>query len=275
MQKAATQRLFAFSRVFFARLSMISSSPLSLAIFCKVVDNYGDIGICWRLARQLQREHGVAVSLWVDDLASFRRICPAVDAGSRVAVDRKRHGAPLARPGRRLSAGRRGRHRHRILRLRYSASLYRSDGAVHAASGLAEPGRLDGGGVGRGLPPPAVDASAPEADQAFLLPRFHQPDRRPAARSRPRAASARLFSTSRRSKRAFLRDLGLPDAGDRRLAGVAVLLSARAGRRAVRGLAGRRRKNRLPGAGRRGGSRRSTAFLGSRRRPAPSPRAAP
>ena len=57
---------------------MAPASPLSLAIFCKVVDNYGDIGICWRLARQLQREHGVAVSLWVDDLASFRRICPAV-----------------------------------------------------------------------------------------------------------------------------------------------------------------------------------------------------
>jgi uncharacterized repeat protein (TIGR03837 family) len=54
----------------------------TLAIFCKVVDNYGDIGICWRLARQLRREHGVAVTLWVDDLKSFKRICPevAVDA---------------------------------------------------------------------------------------------------------------------------------------------------------------------------------------------------
>ncbi|WP_317204811.1 elongation factor P maturation arginine rhamnosyltransferase EarP [Janthinobacterium sp.] len=51
----------------------------SLALFCKVVDNYGDIGICWRLARQLWREHGVAVTLWVDDLRSFRRICPEVD----------------------------------------------------------------------------------------------------------------------------------------------------------------------------------------------------
>ena len=56
-----------------------SPSTLSLAIFCKVVDNYGDIGICWRLARQLHGEHGVAVTLWVDDLASFRRICPEVD----------------------------------------------------------------------------------------------------------------------------------------------------------------------------------------------------
>lgn len=50
----------------------------SLAIFCKVVDNYGDIGICWRLARQFQREHGLEVRLWVDDLLSFRRICPDV-----------------------------------------------------------------------------------------------------------------------------------------------------------------------------------------------------
>ncbi|WP_312489102.1 elongation factor P maturation arginine rhamnosyltransferase EarP [Massilia timonae] len=57
------------------------SAP-SLAIFCKVVDNYGDIGICWRLARQLRHEHGVAVTLWVDDLTSFRRICPQVDPGA-------------------------------------------------------------------------------------------------------------------------------------------------------------------------------------------------
>lgn len=57
-------------------------SVTSLAIFCKVVDNYGDIGICWRLARQLQREHGVAVTLWVDDLASFRRICPEIEVAA-------------------------------------------------------------------------------------------------------------------------------------------------------------------------------------------------
>ncbi|WP_343729995.1 elongation factor P maturation arginine rhamnosyltransferase EarP [Duganella sp.] len=56
-----------------------------LDLFCRVVDNYGDIGICWRLARQLVREHGLTVSLFVDDLASFRRICPAVD----VAADRQ------------------------------------------------------------------------------------------------------------------------------------------------------------------------------------------
>ena len=56
------------------------NKPVTCDIFCTVVDNYGDIGVCWRLARQLANEHGVAVSLWVDDLASFRRLCPEVDA---------------------------------------------------------------------------------------------------------------------------------------------------------------------------------------------------
>ncbi len=58
--------------------------PRTLAIFCKVVDNYGDIGICWRLSRQFHAEHGIAVTLWVDDLASFRRIWPAVDTQAAV-----------------------------------------------------------------------------------------------------------------------------------------------------------------------------------------------
>lgn len=58
----------------------------TLAIFCKVVDNFGDIGICWRLARQLHREHGLAVTLWVDDLASFRRIWPSVATDATVQV---------------------------------------------------------------------------------------------------------------------------------------------------------------------------------------------
>lgn len=57
---------------------MRQASATTLAIFCKVVDNYGDIGICWRLARQLHHEHKLAVTLWVDDLASFRQICPPV-----------------------------------------------------------------------------------------------------------------------------------------------------------------------------------------------------
>ena len=48
-------------------------------LFCRVVDNFGDIGVCWRLARQLAGEYCAAVTLWVDDLASFQRICRAID----------------------------------------------------------------------------------------------------------------------------------------------------------------------------------------------------
>ncbi|MDP9109717.1 MAG: elongation factor P maturation arginine rhamnosyltransferase EarP, partial [Pseudomonadota bacterium] len=60
-------------------MSTEAPRAVTLDLFCKVVDNFGDIGICWRLARQLQREHGLAVRLWVDDLVSFRRLCPQVD----------------------------------------------------------------------------------------------------------------------------------------------------------------------------------------------------
>ncbi|MFZ6767610.1 elongation factor P maturation arginine rhamnosyltransferase EarP [Undibacterium sp. Di26W] len=59
-------------------ISQPPKTATTLALFCKVVDNFGDIGICWRLAQQLESEHGIAVTLWVDDLPSFRRICPDV-----------------------------------------------------------------------------------------------------------------------------------------------------------------------------------------------------
>ena len=49
-------------------------------ILCRVVDNFGDIGVAWRLARMLAAEHALAVRLWVDDLASLARIWPAVSA---------------------------------------------------------------------------------------------------------------------------------------------------------------------------------------------------
>lgn len=68
-------------------------------IFCKVVDNYGDIGVTWRLARQLRAEHPLDVRLWVDDLAAFARLCPAADASAdqqwQAGVDIRHWGADL------------------------------------------------------------------------------------------------------------------------------------------------------------------------------------
>ncbi|MDO9365513.1 MAG: elongation factor P maturation arginine rhamnosyltransferase EarP [Methylotenera sp.] len=48
-------------------------------IFCKIVDNFGDIGVCWRLARQLQAEHGLQVRLWIDDLTVAKQLIPTLD----------------------------------------------------------------------------------------------------------------------------------------------------------------------------------------------------
>lgn len=67
---------------------MILQRKLTCDIFCTVVDNYGDIGVCWRLARQLANEYNVAVSLWVDDLVSFRKLCAEVDVHSPLQMHR-------------------------------------------------------------------------------------------------------------------------------------------------------------------------------------------
>ena len=48
-------------------------------IFCTIIDNFGDIGVCWRLARQLTQERHQVVRLWVDDLTSFSYIAPDVN----------------------------------------------------------------------------------------------------------------------------------------------------------------------------------------------------
>ncbi len=51
---------------------------LSADIFCAVIDNFGDIGVCWRLAKQLQQQYGFTIRLWVDDLASFAKLEPSL-----------------------------------------------------------------------------------------------------------------------------------------------------------------------------------------------------
>ena len=48
-------------------------------VFCRVVDNYGDVGVSWRLARQLAREHGKHVRLWLDDLTVLAKLRPEID----------------------------------------------------------------------------------------------------------------------------------------------------------------------------------------------------
>lgn len=44
-------------------------------IFCKVIDNFGDIGICWRLSADLA-SRGEQVRLWVDDASALAWMAP-------------------------------------------------------------------------------------------------------------------------------------------------------------------------------------------------------
>ncbi|MEQ1590789.1 MAG: elongation factor P maturation arginine rhamnosyltransferase EarP [Thiobacillaceae bacterium] len=53
-------------------------------IFCRVIDNYGDIGIAWRLARQLAAEHDGVVRLWIDDLHAFQHLWPAINTDAEI-----------------------------------------------------------------------------------------------------------------------------------------------------------------------------------------------
>ena len=55
-------------------------------IFCRVVDNFGDIGVSWRLARQLAAEHAATVRLWVDDLTSLKAMWPDIVTAARRQV---------------------------------------------------------------------------------------------------------------------------------------------------------------------------------------------
>ena len=49
-------------------------------VFCRVIDNFGDAAVCWRLARALAAgaNGGAAVRLWIDDLDVLRALEPGV-----------------------------------------------------------------------------------------------------------------------------------------------------------------------------------------------------
>ena len=53
--------------------------PISCDIFCAVIDNLGDAGVCWRLARQLASEHHWQVRLWIDDPSLITLLAPGQD----------------------------------------------------------------------------------------------------------------------------------------------------------------------------------------------------
>jgi uncharacterized repeat protein (TIGR03837 family) len=52
-------------------------------LFCRVIDNHGDLGVCWRLAADLAAR-GETVRLWIDDATALSWMAPAGAAGVEV-----------------------------------------------------------------------------------------------------------------------------------------------------------------------------------------------
>jgi uncharacterized repeat protein (TIGR03837 family) len=57
--------------------------PLHWDLYCRVVDNYGDAGVCWRLAADLA-SRGDKVRLYIDDIAPLTFMAPEGAAGVAV-----------------------------------------------------------------------------------------------------------------------------------------------------------------------------------------------
>ena len=63
--------------------SALPSVSLHWDIFCRVIDNFGDIGVCWRLAVNLA-QRGQTVRLWTDDASALAWMAPQGAAGVQV-----------------------------------------------------------------------------------------------------------------------------------------------------------------------------------------------
>ncbi|MBM3361619.1 MAG: elongation factor P maturation arginine rhamnosyltransferase EarP [Betaproteobacteria bacterium] len=59
---------------------------LTFDLFCTVIDNHGDLGVCWRLSRQL-REAGHKVRLWLDDASALAWMAPGLALGQEPGIE--------------------------------------------------------------------------------------------------------------------------------------------------------------------------------------------
>lgn len=58
-----------------------STQPLLWDVFCRVIDNFGDIGVCWRLCADLAAR-GHTLRLWVDDASALHWMAPGALEGN-------------------------------------------------------------------------------------------------------------------------------------------------------------------------------------------------
>lgn len=80
---------------FSATISPVPQSPAwTWDVFCRVIDNYGDAGVAWRLARELGAR-GQQVRLWLDDAGLLDRLAPGARQGRFAGVRVLRWTCPL------------------------------------------------------------------------------------------------------------------------------------------------------------------------------------
>jgi uncharacterized repeat protein (TIGR03837 family) len=82
-------------------LAMHSKTPIPTLywdIFCRVIDNFGDVGVCWRLCCNLA-QRGQTVRLWLDDTAALRWMAPLGAPGVTIQAWNSRHTQHDITPG--------------------------------------------------------------------------------------------------------------------------------------------------------------------------------
>ena len=231
--------------------SPLMPTPRRWDIFGRIVDNYGDAGVCWRLARQLVVEHAQDVTLWQDDLRALARIAPGIDPArdlqQAAGVTVRRWAEPFA-----PDAPRRRRHRGLGCGLpeSYVAAMARAATAPawFILEYLSAETWVDGS---HGLPSPHP---RPAAAAPLLVPRLHGGNRRAPPRARPLRGARRVPARRRRATGAVVDAPGAA-AGTGRNPRVAVLLSESRIARSSRRMGRWRRTGGLPRARRRGGRR--------------------
>ena len=57
-----------------------AKNTIGCDIFCDVIDNFGDAGVCWRLARDIRKEKGWNVRFYINNLETLSAIGPRVDS---------------------------------------------------------------------------------------------------------------------------------------------------------------------------------------------------
>jgi uncharacterized repeat protein (TIGR03837 family) len=63
-------------------------------IFCRVIDNFGDVGVCWRLSAELARR-GEQVRLWLDDPQALSWMAPGALQGDANGIEVLHWASPL------------------------------------------------------------------------------------------------------------------------------------------------------------------------------------